>query len=495
MERQLDWMISLHIQRTTSEQLATGLRAFHQGTLHGVSGHCPLCGVELTFTHLLWECSFWKGRVKDLSAEWTNRLNAGTDPELWQTGFVQSIFYVPEEGLATIEGTGLWKDLGLLRFDKGHICSIAVAPTCGDKRHRRFAFAVCVHLTKTKQQVGSITGILPVMNKSRALFYAMKQLALHVLEKTPVALYDVRTWQTWKPHVAFETYPDLFPGLEFEDFDHVWPLLFSTKELEQNELRRVTQKDTQKLAHRTGKLFEPTEILDLQSHVDDDAHEILLNAGERMSILLQNKEHVLHRKEAVMKDKIPLIQQKKELLADLLSKPSPAGHAWETFRSGIKCGHCKLRYHSRSLLAELKEAADKPCEKAPKASPPKQTRMEMIHALVASCGLQQGPQKGVHHLKLDRAYLRCTECKSYILARTNEEAFTRFVGEPCHCGPLEPSLWLGHVSHTMQRTGQTVECSRCHARTRIVGKTITMTARLRGRCVFQRSKDLRQMFA
>ena len=280
MERPLDWMISLHIQRSTSEQLATGLRAFHQGTLHGQTGHCPLCGVELTFTHLIWQCSFWKGRVKDLSPEWSSRLAAGTDPELWQRGFVQSIFYEPEEGQATFEGTGLWKDLGPLRLDKGHICSIAVAPTCGDKRHKRFAFAICVHLASNKKRVAAITGVSPgPATKKRALFYAMKQLALRVLEKTPVALYDAGVWKTWKPHVAFEHFPDLFTGLEFEDFDHVWPLLFSKKELEQNEMRRITQTDAQKLANKTGKLFEPIEILDLQSHVDDDAHEILLSAG------------------------------------------------------------------------------------------------------------------------------------------------------------------------------------------------------------------------
>ena len=51
----------------------------------------------------------------------------------------------------------------------------------------------------------------------------------------------------------------------------------------------ITQQDTQKLAIKTGKiLFEPTEILDLQSHVDDDdddddAHAILLRARESCS--------------------------------------------------------------------------------------------------------------------------------------------------------------------------------------------------------------------
>lgn len=410
IERPLDWMISLHIQRSTNEQLATGLRAFHQGTLHGQTGHCPLCRVELTFIHLLLECSFWKGRVKDMPSEWTQRLGAGTDPELWQRGFVQNIFYEPEQGTATFEGTGIWKDLRPLRLEKGHVCSIAIAPTCGDKRHKRFAFAICVHFTSNKKRAGSITGICPgPATRKRAFFFALKHLALHVTEKTPVALYEVGTWQTWKPHGAFEHFPDLFTSLEFEDFDHVWPLLFAKKELEQNELRRITQSDTQKLTNKTGKLFEPTEILDLQSHVDEDAHEILLSAGERMSILLREKSHFLHRKDEHIKEKIPLIQQKKERLNELLNKPSAAGHAWAPFRSGIQCQHCKLRYHSKSLIVDLQEAQEKPCQQAPTPSQSKQTRMEVIHALVAS---QQGPQQGVHHLKLDRAYLRCTECRS-----------------------------------------------------------------------------------
>ena len=194
-------------------------------------------------------------------------------------GVVQRIFYEPEEGVSTIEGTGLWQELGQLRLNN---------------RRKRFAFAICVHLTSNKQQVGSISGICPgPATKHRAIFYAMKQLALHVIEKTPVALYDGKAWTNWKPHVAFEAFPDLFTGLEFEDFDHVWPLLFSQKELEQNDLRRITQSDTQKLADRTGKLFEPTEILDSQSHVNDDAHSILLSAGERNSILLKDEAHFL----------------------------------------------------------------------------------------------------------------------------------------------------------------------------------------------------------
>ena len=91
LERPLDWQVSLTLQKM-SEKNGPALRAFHQGTLHGQQGHCPLCGEDLTFTHLLWQCRFWKGKVKDIPEQWKQRLEAGTEPELWQRGMVQSIF-------------------------------------------------------------------------------------------------------------------------------------------------------------------------------------------------------------------------------------------------------------------------------------------------------------------------------------------------------------------------------------------------------------------
>ena len=84
LERQLDWQISHVIQKYTDDRLGPASRALHQGTLHGISGTCPLCGVELTFKHVLWECQFWRGKVKDIPDQWKQRLAAGTEPELWQ---------------------------------------------------------------------------------------------------------------------------------------------------------------------------------------------------------------------------------------------------------------------------------------------------------------------------------------------------------------------------------------------------------------------------
>ena len=46
--------------------------------------------------------------------------------------------------------------------------------------------------------------------------------------------------------------------------------------------------------------------------------------------------------------------------------------------------------------------------------------------------------------------------------------FAHFVGAPCKVGPLEPSLWAGHPSHTMERRGQTATCTRCGGKAKFV---------------------------
>ena len=98
LERPLDWTVGNTLQKISTERINTALRAFHQGTFHGQEGKCPLCDVDLTFIHLLWECTFWEGKVPSLPTQWIERLNAGTEPELWNRGMTQSIFYIQEHG-------------------------------------------------------------------------------------------------------------------------------------------------------------------------------------------------------------------------------------------------------------------------------------------------------------------------------------------------------------------------------------------------------------
>ena len=76
-------------------------------------------------------------------------------------------------------------------------------------------------------------------------------------------------------------------GLEFEDFDMIRPLLFSQKELKDNPLRALLQKETLKVAKQAAERHKPTAILDLQANIDEDAEAILLAGADRIEVLLR----------------------------------------------------------------------------------------------------------------------------------------------------------------------------------------------------------------
>ena len=492
LERKLDWTVSRTLQKMTSDKVATGIRALHQGTLHGQEGQCPLCGVELTFTHLLWECSFWQGRVRDIPAQWKERIQANSEPELWNRGMTQSIFYIPDGGMATFNGEGLWAQLEACNLPAGHAVSIAIAPTSRDPRHRRYVFALCIHQVFTRERVGALTGICPgKATRLRALFYGLKHLSLHIRDQVHVAVFQRSIWKHWAFMAAHEAFPDLSQGLEHEDFDQVKLLLFDKKEMDSNQNRKAFQKDTQAKADQTALLAKPEDILDLQRHIDEDTRDVLSVAGTRMDILLRNKDHFLHAKDPRSDNvKIPMVQQKKSLLAEYLQEPQSNGHQWAPFRSGVQCQLCKQRLHTKSLIKELQQAKAMPCAAAGPAKKERKTRFEVIHDLIESQG---EPKPDTHHFRLDKAYLRRTQCRSYVLARAGEDIFSRFLGEVCHHGPLSSRDWHGHPTHKMTRSGNLVECDHCHQRARFHGNDISLTVKLRRPCQVGGNRDLRTM--
>ena len=494
LERPLDWAVSWRLQKTTSERTATALRTFHQGTLHGQQGTCPLCAKDLTFVHLVWECQYWKGRVKDLPEQWKERLAAGTEPELWNRGMVQSIFYQVETGMGSFEGTGYWHTQETLAFGTGHAFTIALAPTCQDVRRKRFCFAIAVHRIADRQMVASLTGVCPgKVSKHRGLFYALKHLALHVKEKTQVAIYDHQVWKHWTPRQAYENYPDLFTGLDCEDFEMVRPLLFARKELKENPLRRFLHHETTKVAKAAAARHTPAAILDLQANIDEDAEAILLAAAGRIEHLLTDKSHYFHKGGGQDSSKVPLIQQKKELLKELLSKPNQGGHSWIPFRTGTSCQHCKTRLHSKSLIQELRDALRTECVARPTQAVKRKTRMEVIEDMIQA---QTEEVPGQHAIVLDRAYVRCRKCKGYVLARTSQENFEQWLNEPCVVGPIPDDQCHGHPSHRMERCGSKAFCTRCHARTKMKGNEPEITEKLRQRCqLASSSQDLRSFFS
>ena len=496
LEQPLDWTMSLKLQRTTSDRLACALRAFHQGTLHGFKGQCPLCAVEISTVHLIWECSYWQGRVKDIPDEWKGRISQNIEPEIWHRGLAQLPFRERHGGPSTFIGSGQWHNLQPCHIDHGHACCcLDIAATCADVRHQQYIFAIGIFEIATKECIASITGICPgEASRTRATFFALKQLAMHLLDSTHVGISNLQVWKAWTPHTALERFPDLYHGLEFEDFDQVRPLLFLSH-LQQEEgmkTRKQLQKSIKRIAQERAKAEAPKDFLSYQKATDEDLADILTVAAERVDHILRDPDHFLRKPTQISQEvRTPLLQQKKELIAALLKEPGRGGHQWEMHRSGAICTRCKSRIHSKSMIQEIKTAMSSDCQNPTQQKITKTPRMEVIKQLIDS---QDKPQTGVHFLRLDKAYLRCDLCKSYILARSNEQIFEEFVGQVCNSGPLPPSMWDRHGTHTMQRQGNSAERSRCGARNRIVGDKVQLNRRLKEACP-SRSQDLRRMFS
>lgn len=178
-------------------------------------------------------------------------------------------------------------------------------------------------------------------------------------------------------------------------------------------------------------------------------------------------------------------------MQQLLAHPLQNGHQWEHFRSGAACKLCKQRLHTKSLIQELRDALTMGCAAQVVQPVKRETRIKSIEEIIDG---QTSPVPGKHHILLDRAYVRCSQCKSYVLARRAQEHFDRWLQEPCYAGPLEAACWHGHPSHTMERLANRVMCTRCKTRTRVVEGRIELNDRLRNRCQLQGSQDLRKFF-
>ena len=139
------------LDRTTSDRLAYTVYTDKKSQR-------PLCA-ELIFVHLLWERSYWQGKVKDLPDEWKDRIHQNIEPEIWNRGLSRLPSRERHGGPSTFQGSGKWEQLLPCHIDHGHACCLDIAPTCVDRRHQQYIFAIGIFEIATKECVASITGI------------------------------------------------------------------------------------------------------------------------------------------------------------------------------------------------------------------------------------------------------------------------------------------------------------------------------------------------
>ena len=285
-----------------------------------------------------------------------------------------------------------------------------------------------------------ITGVPPdPQTRSRAIFFGMQQLALHLTRQVDLFTPDGRPGTMSRPWMRFLMASNMF----IED-DETLKLLYHPDFLDQGATRgdqmpKTLHQDALAAAKEWAKDLYPQDALLYQQAVDADVHDILSEAGERLYVILTdkdfiNKDHGLFSKEYKEKNqKRPLLEQKRQLVKAILANPTHQDHAWRPYRSGVQCRQRKTRLHCKSTIDQLKQEPQEPCSRAiPRKKTNKLTRMELIDKI-----LEEGPDQlsTDHELWLDKAYLRCKKCRTYLLASTNEEADS----SPCHHGPLAPA--------------------------------------------------------
>lgn len=81
----------------------------------------------------------------------------------------------------------------------------------------RFVFVIALYHVFSRQRKAALKGIVPgKATKARAVFYGLKHLALHVKEKVNIGINVHAVWRAWSPTRAYEAFPDLYQGLDFE---------------------------------------------------------------------------------------------------------------------------------------------------------------------------------------------------------------------------------------------------------------------------------------
>ena len=139
----------------------------------------------------------------------------------------------------------------------------------------------------------------------------------------------------------------------------VRPLLFSLKELKENPLRSFIQKATSQLAQQAAAAERPTEILDLQANIDEDAEAILLAAAERMGP--QGQESLLPQRRRHQHQQLTAHPAEERTCPAAFGLPSSEGHQWVPFRTGVACKQCKQKLHTKSPFQELRDALTNDC--------------------------------------------------------------------------------------------------------------------------------------
>ena len=500
----LDWKIHRQISKKGTPKQENALMVWHQGSLqtHATRdelGVCPICHVPATATHLIWQCKWMAEKRGPLREEWKADLESGERKEFWERGLIQTPVFNWATGNFAMEGLGSWTGCEKIALQDGDKVVIQVQATAKDSRLKMYVVSL-VHYNATNERQGVLNGIAPGKQQpARAWLYALLMLANHISTSTTVHVKNGAAFQAWQETRVAKGLEDILCWKPEGGHRQVRAIMIE-KRLQPKlykQAAKAREKDAKQANNESVNDWQQPEIEKALQKSDKANEQIYYEACERVSILLHDKTHFFHVKEASAKEKRAKTRGEKRQLYESFAEPAAQdSHRWQAGKRCFQCIDCQKRVTIQNPFTMLQQAKEEKCPRQGTSTGPvggkKETRDEFLGNLIR----QQREGEGQHSWRIEGHYLRCHNCGNSGLKRIKMEDLQKMLETRCFNGPFEkPRDWDGHPSHDLWRRGLNVHCQKCEVKAVRREGQFQAPKRLQERCTKVNTPTLRSFFS
>ena len=237
MMRRPDWTVYHRMMRKLKGVGRAAIDAWTQGSLRthtaGDRVVCPMCNVQVTMKHLIWECQYHE---QPLPASWVQDIQANENTMLWSRGLIEVPDYRLPVGMDSLGVHGLFAHGWPIRVTPVQRLAIGVKPTCKEPRLRHFVVSLIGGAWQdgSWQLTGKCTCVVPgEANEARAWVFGCWLLLQATLGRHQVNVAHRAGWAAVTKGGRGTCAPDLWHSLPAEEWKRLKILHVPKKMLQQ----------------------------------------------------------------------------------------------------------------------------------------------------------------------------------------------------------------------------------------------------------------------
>ena len=296
--RQPDWTV---YHKVIKGPARAAVDAWTQGSLRthdsGERVLCPLCKVQVTMKHLVWQCKYHEQELPD---EWQVSIQANEDAMLWARGLIETPQYLPLKGSDSCEVTGVFAKGWPVRLSPSHRLAIGVHAACSDVRTKKYAVALTAHTWQegSWQILGACTALAPGQaSEARGWIFGCWLLLQAVLGRHQLNIPNKVGWAALQRGSDSKAAPDLWFSLPAEEWLRLKLLHVPPKLLREDgrESKAWMQYTEAKLAAKSRGVKEAPGALEAELKAADlKRQQIYEVAAGRISAIFGDHDHFMH---------------------------------------------------------------------------------------------------------------------------------------------------------------------------------------------------------